>query len=403
MGASFGPVVARPSLPLRRCDANQPVCIHADAKIARDDFARVRASAARAWGAIVDTLQMPPPLFDGDSGGDPRLDLYLARVADASDPLLVGRDAPSLIEDHDGAPAFLVVDPRLVARGGCELDATIARGVARACAMGLDVAETEVVVDGFSRYLSSLVAPCSSLRQVPFEAMQREPWHSLTDSAFAIEDFARFVDVERGEGYGALVPALLSMAIQKKGIVVPAPEDFEYGPVHFRNEPTVFDVMAATLSDEGASLDDLFLDAAVARVLEHPQTPPTFEWRVPVSTLPRRLAVSRGIEPTGLTFVRIDLDRAPKGDAVEIKWNWEQGSRFRWSAIKLDAKGRDVGRPGIPSLERAREQMVEVRHLDGVASVLVVGVNLGDPMRPWRPDDPPSPPHGYEIAIFEGE
>ena len=35
-------------------------------------------------------------------------------------------------------------------------------------------------------------------------------------------------------------------------------------------------------------------------------------------------------------------------------------------------------------------------------AILLVGVNMGDPVRPWDSAEPKRMPHGYEIGIYAG-
>jgi hypothetical protein len=413
MGAPFGPVDDRPALPFRSCAVDAPVCVHYDTRfdakldgaLGASHVSRTVASAARAWRSVVETLRFPPPLFDGDRGGDPRLDVYLSSepAGAPSEPLRIGRDPLDPTLDRDGASSFVVIDPAVVVEPSCRLDAIMARGVARASAMGLDVAETPVVVDGFSHYASTIAAWCDLEEKPLFQDFQASPWRSLLASPAGPELLARYVDVHDGNRFGAFVPAILSMSIQSRGVVVPVADDFELGPAHFHDDPSVFDVLETTLHDQGRTLDDLLLDLAVARFLEHDEAPPMLEWELAVSSLPRRVAVPRGIEATGMTYDRIVVDRAAKNDTLELDVKWEQGARFRWAVIKLDAQGKNVGQVGVARLDRVREMTIEVRGLAGVASVLVVGVNSGDPARPWHPDDPPTAAHGYELGVYEGE
>ena len=401
-GAPVGPVVERPSLPLRSCAVDAPVCLHLGPGLAPDEARRARDAAASAWSRIVGVLRFPAPLADGPAGGDPRLDVY---VAPTPGGVVVGRDALALLEDRDAAPAFVRIDPAVVRAGGCALDFHLARAIAQSSAAGLDVAETPVLVEGFARYAASIVAPCAEEDGPPFAALQATPWRSLFDDPSGTEELARTLDIHDGAGFGALIPGVLSMAAGAHGVVTPEPDDFEWGPAHFRNEPSAIDVLSATLRDSSRYLDDMWLDVAVARASE--PTPggakPTLDWQIPVSSLPRRLAVSRGVEVTGASYLRIDVDRTPKGGAIELDPKWEQGARFRWAVLQLDAQGHRVGQIGVARLDRARELTIEVRKLDGVAAVLVVGVNTGDPARPWNPDDPPTSPHGFELGVYEGE
>lgn len=402
-GAPVGPVVERPSLPLRSCDLSAPVCVHAAAAISPEVLVRARRAFADAWGAAIDTLRVPRPLPDGAHGGDARLDVYLvpdvATAPRALDGLAVGRDPLDLLSDRDSASSFLVLDEHVVRAGGCALAATAVRGVVRASALGLDVAENELVVDGFARRMGEVVAPCPAVENAGFADLQAKPWRSITATPFGPALVARTLDVSRGQGFGAIVPGVLSMAINHYGIVQPREED-ELGPAHFHDYPSVFEVLALSLSDAGSSLDALFLDVAVVRATS--ATPPAWEWTVPASSLPRRFAIRRGIEPTGTTFVKIDVDTAPKSDSIEMDLAWDGGARFVWRVLKLDASGKTIGEVPVPALETARKITVDVRHLGGVRTILLVGVNGGDPIRPWRANEPPSPPHGYELGIFVG-
>lgn len=395
--------VPRPSAALRDCDPGAPICVHAAQGTPASLVRSLRAAVADAYGLAIQTLRIPAPLPDGPEGGDPRLDVYLVppTYANASlvDGLAVGHDALDPLADRDAAPAYVLMSEDVVRAGGCVLRATSTRAVVRAAAAGLDVAEDPTVVDGFARRIGELAAPCPALERPGFIALQAEPWRALTFSAAGPELLARTLDVDRGLGYGAIVPGLLSMAIGRHGLVVPSPDD-ETGPAHFRDDPSVFDVLSATLNDAGSSLDELFLDVATVRA--RADVSPTYEWVIPTSTLPRRLAVRRGIEPTGSTFVRIDVDKLPPSQGLEIDLAWEQGARFLWRLVELDAAGKQIGIVPVPVLDTARKVTVEARHLANVKTLVLCGFNTGDPKRPWRPDDKPAPPHGYEIGIYAG-
>lgn len=402
-GAAVGPIVERPGLPLRSCDAVAPVCVHAAATISPEVLVRARRAFAEAWGAVVDTLRVPRPISDGALGGDARLDVYLvpdlATVPRALDGLSVGRDALDLLSDRDSASSFLVLDERVVRASGCVLASTAVRGIVRSSALGLDVAESEVVVDGFARRIGEVVAPCPAIESAAFAEIQARPWRSILATSFGPELVARTLDLSRGQGFGAIVPGVLSMAINHHGIVVPR-EDDELGPAHFHDDPSAFEVIAASLSDAGSSLEALWTDVAVVRATS--PIPPAWEWSVPASTLPRRFAIRRAIEPTGSTFVRIDVDKTPPSDSIEMDLAWDGGSRFAWRVLKLDAAGKILGEVPVPSLETTRKITIDVRHLAGVKTIVLAGVNVGDPIRPWRATEPPSQPHGYELGIFVG-
>jgi hypothetical protein len=225
------------------------------------------------------------------------------------------------------------------------------------------------------------------------------PWRSLSAYPAGYQLLARTLDRQFGQGLAAIVPAVLSMATNHRGVIVPEADD-ELGPVHFYNSTTVLDVLSLTLIDAGTTLDEVLLEVASERAV-HPIAP-AFEWTIPASSLPRRLAIRRPIEPMGMTFAKIDLDVVPKSDGIELDVAWDGGAKFVWRALKLDAAGRRVGEIPVPPLETTRKITIDVRRLAGVKSIVLVGVNVGDPIRAFHPDEPPSPGHGYELGIYAG-
>jgi len=396
-GAPFGPTLERPTLPVRSCDWRAPVCIHAPASAPPPLVARARVAFAEAWGLAIETMRVPRPLLDGARGGDPRLDVYL--VSELSDGIALGRDPLDRLVDRDAAPAFVLLDERVVREGGCALSFHAARALFRASALGVDVAETENLVDGLARRVADVVAPCPAYVDRTIAEVQSKPWRSMGASPAGYHLLARTLDQQFGYGLAAIAPALVSMATNHRGIVVPDVDD-ELGPVHFHNDTTALDVLSLTLKDAGTTFDEVLLEVASARATA--PIAPAFEWVVPASTLPRRLAIRRGIEPMGMTFVKIELDVAPKSDGVEIDVAWDGGARFAWKVLKLDAAGKKLGEVPVPPLETTRKITIDVRRLNGARSLVLCGVNVGDPIRPFHPDEKASPGRAYELGIFAG-
>ncbi len=394
-GAPFGPAVERPNDPIRSC--GMAVCVHAPANTPPELVARARAAVVEAWGLTIDTLKIPRPLLDGARGGDPRLDVYLA--SSTKDGLTIGRDPIDRLVDRDAAPAFVLLDESIVRRGGCALAFTAARAIVRASALGLDVAETENMVDGLARRVADVVAPCPALADPAVAEVQSKPWRSLSAHPAGYQLLARTLDRQFGQGLAAVVPAALSMATNHRGVIVPAPDD-DLGPVHFDNATTVLDVLSLTLIDAGTTLDEVLLEVASARAVD--PIAPEFEWSIPASSLPRRFAIRRGIEPMGMTFLKVDLDAEVKSDGIEFDVAWDNGAKFLWRVLKIDAAGKRIGEVPVPPLETTRKITIDVRRLAGARSIVLVGVNVGDPIHPFHPDEPPTPAHGYEVGIYAG-
>lgn len=396
-GAPLGPVVERPVHPVRSCDAMAPVCVHAAANVRPEVVAAARVALAYAWNVTIETMRIPRPLLDGPRGGDPRLDVYLANGL--ADRIAIGRDPVDRLLDRDAAPAFVLLDADVVRRGGCELAFTAARAMVRASALGLDAAETPNLVDGLSRRVADVVAPCPSLVDPTIADVQSKPWQTLGATPVGYQLLARTLDRQFGQGLAAIVPAVLSMATNHRGIIVPGVED-ELGPAHFHNDTTVLDVLSLTLIDAGTTVEEVLLELASARALD--PIAPSYEWTVPASSLPRRFAIRRPIEPMGMTFVKIDLDVPPKSDGIELDVAWDGGAKFVWKVLKVDASGKKIGEVPVPPLETTRKITIDVRRLAGARSIVLCGVNVGDPIRPFHPDEPPSPGHGYELGVYAG-
>ena len=72
---------------------------------------------------------------------------------------------------------------------------------------------------------------------------------------------------------------------------------------------------------------------------------------------------------------------------------------MKLTVVKLDAKGRELGRLGIPSAKLATGAQMSVVDLEGVDRLLIVAVNAGDPAYQFDPDDADWEPHGLVVSI----
>jgi hypothetical protein len=231
-------------------------------------------------------------------------------------------------------------------------------------------------------------------------ARRREhPGESITADPAGGYRLARELDATRGGDSGLLIPAALGLATQANGVIVPALDD-DLGPAHFQDDPSLLDVLDATMQMRGSTLADEMLEQASRAATG--TTPAVNEWAVKVSSLPRRLAVRSSVAATGATYVRVDFDVRPRDEMIDLDLLWEMRAQLRWRALKLDQKNAIIGevRPGV--IERGYQQSIEVRHLEGAVALVLVGFNAGDPDRPFRPADPQFLPHGYEVAIYAG-
>ncbi|MEZ4314145.1 MAG: hypothetical protein R3F14_39500, partial [Polyangiaceae bacterium] len=123
---------------------------------------------------------------------------------------------------------------------------------------------------------------------------------------------------------------------------------------------------------------------------------------VPFSSLPRRLAPARPLEPTGATYLWLDLASAPKDTEVTFVADWELPAVFRWSIVKVDKDGAETGRVDIAGIFGETHVERTVVLTEPLAGLLVAGTFTGslDRTLPFDPDDAPHMPHSYEVTFY---
>jgi hypothetical protein len=336
-------------------------------------------------------------------------DLYLDPTAERAQTFA------ELVPSSDGwdrAPAFTVM-PVPSASDGCAVGFEVARGVAQAVALGLDAGVEPGALAMTSSYLASLVAGCPSLEAGAIDEVQAHPERSFIAGDPSLPDgamlFPWFLDDTMGVGGpGRAMLGVLALGTQRT-----PPDAWEW-----KNEPDTFDILRASMRDRGSTLDDLLLDFAVARAFVGSRSDGRhmtdvarfgdegrvrFEWSVPFASLPRRLAPLEPVEPTGMTYLWLDLSAGAPGAELTFVADWELPALFRWSLVKVDKDGVEVGRMNVAGVygdSRAQKTLVG---LDGLAGIMVVGVNVGsiDRSHPFDPDEQPLMPHGYTVTFFK--
>jgi hypothetical protein len=128
-----------------------------------------------------------------------------------------------------------------------------------------------------------------------------------------------------------------------------------------------------------------------------------FEWSIPYSTLPRRVTSGPPIEPTGMAYLWVDLAGAPKGAELTFVADWELPALFRWSLVKVNKDGAEAGRIEVAGIFGSSHAERTVVGLDGLAGVLIAGVNVGsvDRSHPFDPDEQPLMPHAYTVMLAQ--
>ncbi|WP_438026167.1 hypothetical protein [Sorangium sp. So ce233] len=404
-------------VPQRACSFTLPVCVHAPADV---PGAAVLESLAHLEAAMraYDALGLPRPLPDGQRGGGPSYDLYLER-GPRRGPLRVGHDMRALGDRFDAASAFAVAAaPAAPGRGGCASASDAAYALGHAVAARLDAGAEEGALAMTASYLAAVAAPCPAEELAAVDAFQRAPERALTGAALGALDGALLFPWYLDDAHGTGTPAHIAMSL-----LAIAAQSTPAGAARFRAEPDVFDALRASLRSRGKDLDDLLLEFAVARAFLGSRSDGAhlsdaarfgdfgrvrFEWSLPYATLPRRVAPLRPIEPTGATYLWLDLSAESAAGGPDLKTaeitfvaDWELPALFRWAIVKVDRQGAEAGRVEVAGIFGSSRAQRTVVGLEGLAGLLIVGVNAGSMIRnhPFDPDDAPFMPHAYAVWL----
>ncbi|WP_437967551.1 hypothetical protein WMF04_49790 [Sorangium sp. So ce260] len=400
--------------PQRACSFALPACVHAPAEVPGAALLESLAHLEAAMRAY-DALGLPRPLPDGALGGSPSYDLYLER-GPRRGPARVGHDLRAIGERFDAASAFAVI--AAPGRGGCASASDAAYALGHAVAVRLDAGAEEGALAMAASYLAAIAAPCAAEELAAIDAFQRAPERALTGAALGALDGALLFPWYLDDAYGTGTPAQVAMSL-----LAIAAQSTPAGAARFHAEPDTFDALRASLRARGKDLDDLLLEFAIARAFLGSRSDGAhlsdaerlgdfgrvrFEWSLPYATLPRRVAPLRPIEPTGATYLWLDLSAENAGDrpdlaAAEITFvaDWELPALFRWAIVKVDRQGAEAGRVEVAGIFGSTRAQRTVVGLDGLSGLLLVGVNAGSMIRsrPFDPDDAPFMPHAYTVWL----
>lgn len=359
------------------CSFDGRVCVHPAPGVSPAVARKALAALENAYRKLVDVLQLPAPLTDGGLGGSNALDLYLN--ADGSGALRSEHDAPEVTR-FDSASAFCVLDgPALLER-----QATVCVG--EAIAWRLDAGTTPAVRRGYAAHLWHIVGSPTALDDEELDDAQLHPELGLLRGALLFD----LLDERRGQGHlAALGTALLGAAASKT-----APNAWQWD-----NEPDVFDVLRHTLGDTPRKMAEVMGDLAVTRAFMDSRV--RFDWSLPLSSLPRRVASQRAIYPTGSMYVWLGLDQPMQGETLAFQAEWEAPVTFYWTLVVVDAEGYELRRIAAPFKERATHVEQQLVNLEGAVGVIVVGMNLGgvDLAHPFDPDVTPAEPHECTVYL----
>ena len=398
----------------RFCSLREPICVHGGVAVTPAALLGLLASAEQAWETETGPLALPAPDPDLMTGA---YDLYVVPgVPEGTASFPGGRDPRTRI---DRASAYTLFDASLAAGDTCARDAAVAASVARASLFRAAPATDEGSARAEAAYVARLAVPCSLGRIGGIDAFQRSPERALADPAAGADARGRaeyadgaalfywWLDASYSATPGGLVRAIWAL----RPTVTPPGAD------RWKDEPDGVDVLRESFKDalmSGSRVEDLFAEFGTTRALLGPREngaelvearplgaalAPRVDWTVDWPATPRRLASPQGVAPTGSAYVLVHRAGAPSGSRLRLEASWEQHAAIRWTAVKLDAAGRELSRIPIAAAPRVTEAQGTIVDLDATTDVLVVGTNVGDPFVPFDPDDERFEPHGWLLTL----
>lgn len=387
------------------CGLREPVCVHHDASVDAELAGAYLTALETAHAQLVGALSLPPPLPDPGLGPTSGLDLYLS--------------------PEQPADFFVVPDPRWQAlestSGHCRARPSHAQYrrqagwcVAEALLLGVDAGETPHLRRALAAYLWSALGHASLAELEAIDTVQANPHLGLAGRDLEPESAGAsllFHHLDRHLRAGTIGALPVALGMLSRGST-------PLGAPRWNNEPDAIDVLRQAFDGGRESFHDFMLDFAVERAFlgsrdagpSHPEllwlgdaAPVRFEWALTASSLPRRVAPLRPLEPFGTAYVWLTLDRVSISGTLAVRADWEPPATFRWAALALDRAGRVLRRYDLPYVQsKSSAERTIVGHADASA-LLIAGINLGgvDLAHPFDPDHAPHEPHGFTVYVAE--
>jgi hypothetical protein len=388
------------------CSGRFPVCVHVGPRVRIDSTLAALDAAELAYERLVVVLGLPAPVPDR-AGGSDALDLYILPRSPDGDPVEVHSE-PLELGAFDRAAAFC----ELIESEGVLLERAATICLGEAIALGLDAAETPHVRRAFATSLWWTVGTPTTLDYEAVAEIQSHPERAVlrrerNASSEGAAIFFEYLEQTRAEGEpGTLAAALLSASAQKT-----PPDAFR-----FENEPDHVDVLRHTLGQQRSRLVALFRDFSVARTFVGARDDGVhlpalgwsgrfgvapFDWIIPFSSLPRRVLLSKPVEPSGAALVWLDLDQEPAGATLGFQAEWEAPVAFAWTFVRIAEDGSELSRVDIPFQQRATSIEARLTGLDGARAVALVGTYLDEVSleHPFDPDVEPFEPHSATVYL----
>lgn len=211
--------------------------------------------------------------------------------------------------------------------------------------------------------------------------------------------FFRYLsDVARDSS--AAAPGFLALGL--------APTKTDPAALRFDAEPDLFDVLRASWKDDRKTYAEFFDDFAAARRepsawlgISGAEYSAELAWSIASDSLPRNLMLPRALEPTGSSYVRIELAGESPNSSIALRISCEGPVSWVWSVTRLGAAGQELARVRLAFQERARVFEQRIGPLETSRALIVIGTNLGgvDLAHPFDPDHGPHEAHACTLYV----
>lgn len=371
--------VTRPTTsgPILR-SAIAPVSVHGAVDM---DLHRVQLAlrALEDAHAGLAALQLPMPTPDGSLGGDGSFDVYF-------DPgtrdIQAAVDGPAFLSPYDGLRVYGLADARLAEH---ELSACMNQLLAEAALLALDPAESTVM-----RRASAWALTLQSTGELgcrgPVARLQGEPWRGLFEAETAETTglFLATLSTRQDGGSSAFLLDTWQFARQDSR-----------DRVTLRASPDVLEALLRGLENAQEDPDTLFVAFSVDRYfagrkgLSHNAPPGPLRQlpeglsvpvlaRLGAPDLPKHVYAQHDLRPYGSAYAEVDTSGIGPGGSLRVWLRGDPYLRFALTAVRLDAKGKELGRVSAPPRSESSAYL-PVLHTEGMASAIIVVTALPKP------------------------
>lgn len=175
------------------------------------------------------------------------------------------------------------------------------------------------------------------------------------------------------------------------------------GALRFEAEPDLADVVRATHRYNRGDVARFYDDFARWSYFDAREFASDMfvDWEIAGDTLPRTVAFSHPIEPSGSFYALLKLPPAMKKEVFGFRASCETPVSYVWSVTRLDGSGRELSTFPLTFQERNPDASGRVLPVPGMETLLVVGTNVGGVAltHPFDPDHEPHEAHGCRLSI----